>query len=167
MKNTFLLLWGIALLAACSAPSSGKKDSGTPPMPETAALSHYGDSIEMTGAVPVTSLADKMETVDSLAIKLSGEITSTCSKKGCWMKMAIAPGKELRITFKDYGFFVPVKGVEGKTAVVEGYARKSVTDVTTLRHYAKDAGQSMEEINNITTPREEIIFVASGVIIKD
>ena len=44
-------------------------------------------------------------------IKVKGEIISTCPMKGCWMNMLVANDTVL-VRFKDYGFFVPKKGVE-------------------------------------------------------
>ena len=85
--------------------------------------------------------------------------------KGCWMTLDGEEG-DVRVTFKDYGFFVPTEGQEGKTAVIEGVAVKTVTDVATLKHYAQDAGKSAEEIAAITEPREEIALIATGVAIK-
>ena len=109
--------------------------------------------------------ASKADGVTS--VKIQGEITQTCSKKGCWMTLAVKGQDELRVTFKDYGFFVPKEGVEGKSAIVEGQLIKSVTEVETLRHFAEDAGKSKEEIAAITEPKEEYSFIASGVIIEN
>jgi hypothetical protein len=75
-------------------------------------------------------------------------------------------GDTLRITFKDYGFFVPKSGMEGKEVVFAGIAKNDVTSVETLQHFAKDGGASEEEIATITEPKSEINFVASGVLIK-
>ncbi len=71
----------------------------------------------------------------------------------------------MRVTFKDYGFFVP-KDIAGKTVVVEGVAQKKTTPVSELRHYAEDAGKSKAEIAQITDPKNELAFVADGVIVK-
>ena len=46
----------------------------------------------------------------------------------------------MRVTFKDYGFFVPKKSA-GYIAIVQGEVRKEWVDVETLRHYAEDAGK--------------------------
>jgi hypothetical protein len=73
----------------------------------------------------------------------------------------------MRVTFKDYGFFVPKEGMEGKEVVFEGVAKRKVTDVDMLKHFAEDAGKSQEEIDAITEPKVELTFVANGVIIKE
>ena len=54
-------------------------------------------------------------------IKVNGEVASVCKKKGCWMKMDMGEGNNMRITFKDYGFFVPLD-CDGKVATIEGKA---------------------------------------------
>ena len=46
-----------------------------------------------------------------------------CEKKGCWMELAAdAKGPGVRVTFKDYGFFVPLDSA-GRTAKVEGVVK--------------------------------------------
>ena len=77
------------------------------------------------------------------------------------------PGQpEMRVTFKDYAFFMP-KDLAGKHVVVDGYAYVENTPVDVLRHYAEDAGKSKEEIAAITEPKREVSFEAFGVIILD
>ena len=71
----------------------------------------------------------------------------------------------MRVSFKDYGFFVP-KDITGKTVVIEGTAKQSVTPVAELRHYAEDAGKSKDDIAKITEPEKALTFVADGVIVK-
>ncbi|MDH5603899.1 MAG: DUF4920 domain-containing protein, partial [Cyclobacteriaceae bacterium] len=57
------------------------------------------------------------------------------------------------------------KNSAGQTAVIEGIAKKKTTPVEELQHYAKDKGKSDEEIAAITGAKEEISFVATGVLI--
>ena len=98
--------------------------------------------------------------------KIQGEILSTCAKKGCWMELKA--GKDtLMVRFKDYGFFVPKQGAEGKTAIINGEAFFDTLSVDLLQHYAEDAGKSSEEILSITEPEYVVAFTADGVIIQD
>ena len=82
------------------------------------------------------------------------------------MTMDIGSGESMRITFKDYEFFVP-KASAGYKAVIEGKLTKEMVDVETLQHYAEDAGKSEEEIAKITEPEEKLSFEAVGVIITE
>ncbi|MEM7551202.1 MAG: DUF4920 domain-containing protein [Bacteroidota bacterium] len=124
----------------------------------------YGANIDKEGALSIDEALPK-ENINE--VKLKGEIITTCAKKGCWMTMKIDDDNEIRVTFKDYGFFVPTEGVSGKTAIIQGELKKDVTDVETLRHYAEDAGRSKEDTAAITEPQEEFSFIATGVIIED
>ena len=80
--------------------------------------------------------------------------------------MDLPNGESMRVTFKDYGFFVPTNS-QGFPIVMEGVATLSQTDVETLKHYAEDQGKSKEEVEAITAPKKEITFEATGVVIKE
>ncbi len=95
--------------------------------------------------------------------KIQGTVTAACQMSGCWMKMDCGAGNPMRVTFKDYGFFVP-KDLAGKQVVVQGVAMKKEVSVETLRHFAKDEGKSEAEIASITEPAWEYEFVADGVL---
>jgi len=108
----------------------------------------------------------KMQNQDSLNTRVEGVIVQSCAMKGCWMDVAINDGSVMKVRFKDYGFFVPKEGLEGKIAIMEGFVTRELVDVQTLRHYAEDAGKSKEEIASITEPEVKLNFEASGVAIK-
>ena len=55
--------------------------------------------------------------------------------------------------------------IDGKEIVLNGVGTKSVTSVSKLQHYDKDAGKSAEEVSIITEPKSEIVFTASGVLV--
>ncbi|MCS6967688.1 MAG: DUF4920 domain-containing protein [Cytophagales bacterium] len=129
-------------------------------------FSYYGEKITEEGAIPASQLLELMKDTNEGTFKVKGTILQTCTKKGCWMSIDLGQGRSMIVRFKDYGFFVPKSGVEGLEAIFEGVARKQIRSVEELRHYAHDAGKSKEEIAQITQPRQEIIFEASGVIIK-
>ena len=149
MKNIFIL--SLALMASCTNTSE----------------SYYGEKIDNNEVITLAEAKTTMSDGKASNVKLSGEILETCSKKGCWMTMKMDDGQEMRITFKDYGFFVPKEGAQGKRAIIQGEAVKEITDVETLQHYAQDAGKSEVDIAAITEPKEGYNFVASGVIIVD
>ena len=82
------------------------------------------------------------------------------------MKMSVAEDT-LFVRFKDYGFFVPKTGAEGKSAIVNGYLSIDTLSVKQLRHYAEDAGKNEKEILKIKEPEITLSFMADGVIILD
>jgi len=125
----------------------------------------YGEALSDTKEVEAISLEKTMEGKNALQVKLEGEILEVCQGKGCWMTVSTGNGNSIRVTFKDYGFFVP-KDVAGKKTVFEGVAKMETVDVATLKHFAEDAGKSEEEIAAITEPETKLSFVATGVEIK-
>ena len=102
---------------------------------------------------------------DSVAVQFKSNIKAVCKKKGCWMKMDLNKDNQSFVKFKDYGFFVPLNA-DNNEAIVNGYAFVDVVSVEELRHYAKDAGKSKSEIDNIKKPEITYAFTANGVYIK-
>ncbi|QSE96828.1 DUF4920 domain-containing protein [Fulvivirga lutea] len=127
----------------------------------------FGDQLSDQEIVNVVELPILMADQDSAYLKVRGTISATCKMKGCWMTIQGPDENDIRITFKDYAFFVPKEGMEGKTVTFEGTVKRAVTDVATLRHFAQDAGKSEAEIQSIIEPKEEYSFIASGVFIED
>ena len=102
----------------------------------------------------------------SSKVKIEGDILSSCPMKGCWMKISVEKDTVL-VRFKDYGFFVPKNGIEGKSTIINGKLSVYTLSIAQLQHYAEDAGKSKEEIALISKPEITISFLADGVLIKE
>ncbi len=124
----------------------------------------YGEKITKNGAIPVSQLTQKMGANETLTTKISGKVLEVCTTKGCWMKLENGTNDPIRVTFKDYAFFMP-KDLVGKTVALDGFSKKTVTSVAELKHFAEDAGKSKEEIAKITAPKNEIKYEAKGVLV--
>jgi Domain of unknown function (DUF4920) len=123
----------------------------------------YGAGTTAEGFIPVTELDKKLEN-DKFTGKVSGKVVEVCQEKGCWMKVEKNNGETMMVKFKDYKFFMP-KDIVGKEVVLDGEASVKEVSVKQLQHYAKDAGQSDEEIKKIKEPKKELQFVAKGVLV--
>tara|TARA_X000000368_G_C22939798_1_gene671585 strand:- start:66 stop:509 length:444 start_codon:yes stop_codon:yes gene_type:complete len=97
---------------------------------------------------------------------ITGQIIDVCPKKGCWMNVKVDTDTVF-VKFKDYGFFVPKSGIEGKQVLMSGKIFKDTISVERLRHYAEDAKKSIDEIEKINTPEYKINIIASGVAIRE
>lgn len=132
--------------------------------------SFHGQRISEEGAIPAEQLSKKLGMLDVELvedIKLTGTVDACCQAKGCWMSMRVNGNQEMRVTFRDYGFFVPLESA-GKTAVVQGTLKKETTSVEDLRHYAIDGGMSEEEAKEkFTEPKVGLSFIADGAIIVE
>ena len=123
----------------------------------------FGKKIKAKGTESVATLKGKTS-FEANPVKVEGEVESVCQAAGCWMKIKTADGGTMRVTFKDYGFFVP-KDIAGKKVIFEGIPAVKTTSVAELQHYAEDAGKSKEEIAKIKEPKTELTFVADGVLV--
>ena len=125
---------------------------------------HYGAKIDAKGAITVKELVSKMEGKEEMTAKIEGKVSEVCQTKGCWMTIEKGDGTTMRVTFKDYGFFVP-KNISGKTVIMNGKASVTTTSVADLKNYAEDENKSKEEIAKITEPERKLSFEADGVIV--
>lgn len=169
MKKFFLSLLVLAtLFSACnstknsvSSASSSSKESGDG--------KHFGAKINPNGAVSYDQLLTDLSSKDSINnVKVSGTVEGVCQVKGCWINIVSeeAGKPKMFVKFKDYAFFLP-KDIAGRKVVMQGIAYRQTTSVDELRHYAEDAGKSAAEIALITKPKEELKFMASGVVLLD
>ncbi|OOG74880.1 DUF4920 domain-containing protein [Algoriphagus sp. A40] len=168
MKKSFLI---IALLTGVSTFSCQQKTEETQKttydvVGEAEIVpGNYGNIIEVEKVASTSEMVSAVEAQGTFNGKISGEIKEVCTKKGCWFSMELPGGESMRVTFKDYGFFLPTNS-QGFPIVMEGVATLTETDVETLRHYAEDQGKSKEEVEAITEPEKKISFEATGVKIK-
>ena len=124
----------------------------------------YGEKISKSGSIPVSKLERKMASAETYNTKITGKVLEVCTKKGCWVKLDNGTGEPLRVTFKDYGYFMPTD-IVGKTIALDGFSKKTTSTVEELKHYAEDAGKSKEEIAKITQPKKAISYEAKGVLV--
>lgn len=161
-----------SLSFACQKPAEKQEEStetsvSAEPVGEAAVVpGAYGANLEANSVVSTAEMISVVEASGTFTGKISGEIKEVCTKKGCWFTMDLANGEQMRVTFKDYGFFIPTNS-QGFPIILEGVATLTETDVETLKHFAEDQGKSKEEVEAITAPKREITFEATGVMIKD
>jgi Domain of unknown function (DUF4920) len=156
-KNLIFILGAFLMFVACTSGNSQTKN-----------VKNFGTPVTPDQAITYDQLIPKMATTDSMPAKVTGTVKQVCQKKGCWMTLvSTQPGTpEMRVTFKDYAFFMP-KDLSGKKVVIDGYAFIETTSVDILRHYAEDAGKTKAEIEAIKEPLRELSFEAAGVMILD
>jgi len=109
-------------------------------------------------------VAEEPETYDGTNMLITGTIEEVCPKKGCWMTLT-AGDETMRVTFRDYGFFVPLDAA-GQNVVIDGTFQIETVPADEARHYLEDAGK-LEEAAAITGPVESMTFVADSVLIQD
>ncbi len=162
-----LLLSGVAAVLFLGSCAGGGETAPEPTTAETVeTTSYYGDTITAEGALTPAELVANLGDNASYTGKVETVINSCCKKKGCWMRVDLGDGKEMKVTFKDYGFFVPLESA-GKPVIMQGEAYYDTLSIEELKHYAEDAGKTEAEIDAIIAPEPVLAFEATGVIIKE
>jgi len=158
LKKFMFIMAFAAFIVSCSNPPADTTK-------ETGESQSFGDKITEAEALSHAQLLSKLSESDSVVTKFTGTVESVCQAKGCWMNITDGDeNNDVFVKFKDYGFFMP-KDIAGRKVIMEGVAYREVTPVDELRHYAEDEGLPQEEIDAITEPKEELKFMAHGVLL--
>ena len=122
-----------------------------------------GEPLKGAPAVTLAELLAKPQAHEGKTVRVEGQVRKACEKKGCWMELAEgAKGAGVRVTFKDYGFFVPLDSA-GSSARVEGVVKVTELSESMAKHY---------EAEGATVPRgtdgkpREVQLVATGVELR-
>jgi hypothetical protein len=118
------------------------------------------------GSAVKAALSDVLKAPDQFAGKtvlVEGNVRQACTRKGCWMELsagegAAAPG--CRVTFKDYGFFVPTDSA-GSKARVEAQVESKVVRPSLVTHLEEEGATFAEK--SADGSAREVRLVATGV----
>lgn len=164
MYRSILVIVITGLLFACN--SGAVKEQQATEVVEENDNGYFGEQISVDNLVSGEKLIAMLSEQDSVWVSMQSKIVSNCQTSGCWMDLDVGNDEVIKVTFKDYAFFIPLDS-KGKTATVEGFAKKELIPVDILKHYAEDDGKSQEEIDAITEPQMAYTFEAIGVIIEE
>jgi hypothetical protein len=124
---------------------------------------HFGAPFGDARVVNLAEVVDRPESFAGQAVRIEGKIADVCQEKGCWL--VITDGKrQMRVSFKDYAFFVP-KDSAGRGVVVEGTVIKKTITEFAARHYAEESGHK-EDAAKISGPQVVVVMTATSVLIK-
>lgn len=160
MKHLLALLGFALAVTVCSAPLAAQNDA--PDEPAAAAAATFGGEITIapTDAIGLAEAIDD-ELRHGSPVLLRGTVADVCQKKGCWV--VISDGdRQMRVTFKDYGFFLPTD-CSGSQALIQGVVAREEISEELARHYAEESkGEDPEAING---PQQVVTMVATAVTI--
>ena len=128
------------------------------------AVSAQNFGTKINNELPQLSLNDaisKIKEIKNKDIIMTGKIEKVCRKKGCWMTLQ-NKGQMVRVTFKDYGFFVPTD-LQKVPVKIQGKLEEREETVKLARHYLEDQGESKEKVMKINKPVMTYHFIATAV----
>lgn len=175
-RSALLTLFALPLVALAQAPAAAQKpaakpvqeDCAHPPMPAEAKPASgwtltRGEPLKGAPAVTLAELLAKPQAHEGKTVRVEGQVRKACEKKGCWMELAEgAKGAGVRVTFKDYGFFVPLDAA-GSSARVEGVVKVTELSESMAKHY--EAEGALVPRGGDGKPRE-VQLVATGVELR-
>lgn len=153
-----LMLFGVTLVVIAE---EGGVIRLSEPVEATGTYEVFGSALPEAGTpLSLGDLVKDNEKYLDKEVLVETRIAKVCQKKGCFF-VATEGASTARVTFKDYGFFIPTDS-GGKDAVLYGtFSRKSVSKEQ-AEHYAADLGEKAAAI-----PGEfEYSIVASAIKIS-
>ena len=185
MKAIYLApLFAALLFSACknteadpakeggAASKPAPKQAASQPAPEAAWMNDSDGKYQVFGAglasaapadVAAGELAKNINKYEGQTLRVTGMVSGTCKKKGCWMDVAGGDGSgRVFVRFQDYGFFVPKEGAEGRKVVFEGVVSEKEFSIEETKHYLEDAGD-FEAAKKVTAPSTVPFVMATGV----
>ncbi len=123
-----------------------------------------GEKLKGAEVVQMEKLLTAPTDFEGKTVTVEAKIRQACTKKGCWMELAgtEAKGPGVRVTFKDYGFFVPLDSA-GSTAKVEGVVKVAELSEAKVKHFEAE-GASVPKGKD--GKYREVQLVATGVELR-
>lgn len=160
---------GLMILSACGGNNAKTADTNDTQPKGKKEWTAYGEAFKPAkGEVAnMKALGKKMASDGGAEGSFKAEIVQTCTKMGCWMSVKGPADDTIMVYMKDHAFFVPLEGMEGKQAVIQGKAYFDTVSVDMQKHLLEDAGAPQAEIDAVSEPKFEMAIEAAGVMIAD
>ena len=145
--------------SSSSSLRSGLSGGSSPSSPSLPAGRDFGAGLTLAVVVDLEEVVREPGRYLDDPILVRGRISDVCQKKGCWTVLSQGEAN-VRVRFKDYGFFLPSDS-SGKQAYVEGVVKLETLSEKSARHYARESQSGNAAA--IHGPQREVGFTASGV----
>jgi len=145
----------------CDHPAS--KNTATAPTLGPHETIVRGEKIGKAPSIRLADLQRSPERHDGKTVVVEGTVRRACTRMGCWMELAGSDsGPGVRVTFKDYGFFVPVDSA-GAKAKVAGTVKVTALSEAAAKHYQAEGGRVPTDSHG---KHVEVQLVATGVELR-
>lgn len=122
----------------------------------------YGTGVTLKEKpLSLTEAVARREELKDKDILIRAEVGQVCQSKGCWIVLKDGD-QQVRVSFKDYAFFVP-KDSAHREALVQGRIFEKDLTAAEARHYAKDAGMPEAEVKKMQASAKTPWIEATGL----
>ena len=150
----------LTLLVTGSVLAAGREDviRLSEPVETTPEYETFGAPMDFSvSKVELRDIAADGDRYTDKAVRVETRVSKVCQKKGCFF-IAQQGDSIIRVSFKDYSFFVPTD-ISGKTVMLVGEVVANELTPEKAEHLAEDLGETKEKIK----PGKEYTIVASSV----
>lgn len=151
--------------AKVAEPAAEPARPAAAPAPAAAPVAprKFGAPLGASPALPLKAVLDKPDEFASRSVTVEARVRRNCTRRGCWMEIAESSDPSLpgcRVTFKDYGFFVPLDSA-GSKARVEGTVEVQTVPPAQVAHLESEGAKFSGKQPDGSA--REIRMVATGV----
>ena len=122
---SYCLLQALAQIVSADEPFSPNQSFG-------GTMPYEGEAVSLKQAIAF------LDDGSDVFVKVEGKVTEVCQAKGCWM-ILVDGDTYARITFENYGFFVPIE-TSMQRSLVYGVLSEHTLSGEQASHFARDAG---------------------------
>jgi len=97
----------------------------------------FGAGLTLTEVDDLSDVVRQPELFADRPVLVRARVYDVCQRRGCWMVLRDGDA-EVRVQFKDYGFFVP-RDCTGQVAYVEGRVTTQEIGASETQHYAEES----------------------------
>ena len=130
------------------------------------ALERFGADVPAGDAVSVADVVANPATMAGRTVLVEGTVRNVCQRRGCWMEVVDSKDPDkggCRITFKDYGFFVPTNSI-GAKARMHGEVVVKTVPAAQVKHLEAEGAHFASKAPDGSA--SEVSIIASGVELR-
>lgn len=149
-----------------SSPASSGRAVATAPAGSPTTVNEprrFGSPITAGDPVSLASVMAKPDDFENRSVVVEAKVRRNCTRRGCWMELSDELGTDspgCRVTFKDYGFFVPLDSA-GSNARVQGTVQVRVVPDPEVAHLESEGAKFASKQPDGSA--REVRMVATGV----
>ena len=159
-RTSLVATVAFALLVTGTSFAAGREDviRLSEPVETTPEYETFGAPIDFSvSKVALEDIATDGDSYAEKTVRVETRVSKVCQKKGCFF-IAQQGNSVVRVTFKDYGFFVPTD-ITGKQVMLVGEVVAEELTPEKAKHLAEDLGVPEESVE----PGKEYTIVATSV----
>jgi hypothetical protein len=142
------------------APSATPATGVAAKVPE---LRRFGSPISGGVSIALSKVMGAPDAFRDQSVVVEATVRRNCTRRGCWMEISDGAASEApgcRVTFKDYGFFVPLDSA-GSKARVQGTVQVRVVPGSEVEHMESEGAKFASKQADGTA--HEVRMIATGV----